>query len=118
MLSLSPSASLRAENAPQIVARAPLAPIVNRETPRNLSALPPSVRSLPPSLQIMALCDMLADAREQRNDRNATVRDLRQRLTRSEQSCERALRRLDAFAQLVRIHDPNLFERIENTLSR
>ena len=63
MLSLSPSASLHAENAPQTVSRAPLAPIVNRETPRNLSAIPPSVRCLPPSLQVVALCDMLADAR-------------------------------------------------------
>ena len=65
MLTLSPSASLRAENAPQTVSRATLVPIVNRETPRNLSAIPPSVRCLPPSLQVVALCDMLADARQQ-----------------------------------------------------
>ena len=63
MLTLSPSASLRAENALQTVARAPLAPIVNRETPRHLSAIPPAIRSLPLPLQVMALCDMLADAR-------------------------------------------------------
>lgn len=48
--------------------------------PRHLSAIPPSVRCLPPSLQVIALCDMLADAREQRNDRNAVVRDLRRQL--------------------------------------
>jgi hypothetical protein len=87
-------------------------------TPRNLSVVPPSIRALPPSLQIVALCDMLVDAREQRNDRNATVRDLRQQLAFAEQACGRALRKLDAFAQLVRFHDPNLFERIENALSR
>lgn len=118
MLSLSPTLAKRAAIALETVARAPLVPLVNRETPRHLSAIPPSVRCLPPSLQVVALCDMLADAREQRNDRNAVVRDLRHQLAFAEQACGRALRRLDAFAQLVRIHDPNLFERIENTLSR
>lgn len=63
MLSLSPSASLRAENAPQIVTRASLAPIVSDNMPRNLSAIPPAIRSLPLPLQVVALCDMLADAR-------------------------------------------------------
>lgn len=118
MLTLSPSSALRAELALQTVARATLAPIVNRETPRNLAALPPSIRTLPPSLQVVALCDMLADAREQRNDRNATVRDLRQRLTLSEQACGRALRQFDTFAQLVRIRDKSLFNSVCETLSR
>lgn len=118
MLSLSPTLAKRAAIALETVSRAPLAPLVNRETPRHLSAIPPSVRRLPPSLQVVALCDMLADAREQRNDRNAIVRDLRQRLTRSEQSCERALRQFDTFAQLVRIRDESLFNSICRTLSR
>lgn len=65
MLTLSPSLAKRAAIALETVARAPLVPLVNRETPRYLSALPPSVRALPPSLQIVALCDMLADARQQ-----------------------------------------------------
>ena len=91
--------------------------LANRETPRNLSAIPPSVRRLPPSLQVIALCDMLADAREQRNDRNATVRDLRQRLTLAEQACGRALRQFDTFAQLVRIRDKSLFNSVCETLS-
>lgn len=63
MLSLSPTLAKRAAMALETIARAPLSPLANRETPRNLSALPPSVRRLPPSLQIVALCDMLADAR-------------------------------------------------------
>ena len=42
-----------------------LAPLSNRETPRHLSALPPSVRALPIDLQVIALCDMLADSRRQ-----------------------------------------------------
>lgn len=118
MFSLSPTLAKRAAIALETVARAPLAPIVNRETPRNLSALPPSVRSLPIDLQVIALCDMLADAREQRNDRNAIVCDLRQRLNFSEQACCRALRKLDTFAQLVRIRNPQLFDSISDTLSR
>lgn len=118
MISLSPTLAKRAVIALETVARAPLLPIVDRQTPRNLSALPPSIRALPADLQVVELANMLADARDQRNDRNAVVRDLRQQLAFAEQACGRALRRLDAFAQLVRIHDPNLFERIENTLSR
>ena len=117
MLSLSPTLARKAAIALETVARAPLAPLSNRETPRHLSALPPSVRGLPPELQIVALCDMLADAREQRNDRNATVRDLRQRLTLAEQACGRALRQFDTFAQLVRIRDKSLFNSVCETLS-
>ena len=118
MLSLSPTLAKRAAIALETVARAPLLPIVDRQTPRNLSALPPAISALPLDLQVTELANLLADAREQRNDRNAVVRDLRRQLAFAEQACGRALRRLDAFAQLVRIHDPNLFERIENTLSR
>lgn len=118
MLSLSPTLAKRAAIALETVARAPFAPIVNRDTPRNLSALPPSIRALPVELQVAELANMLADAREQRNDRNSVVRGLRQQLALSEQACGMALRKLDTFAQLVRIHDSNLFERIENTLSR
>ena len=118
MLTLSPSASLRAENALETVSRAPLAPLSNREIPRHLSAIPPSVRCLPIDLQVVELANMLADAREQRNDRNATVRDLRQRLMLSEQACGRALRQFDAFVQLVRIRDESLFNSVCATLSR
>lgn len=63
MLSLSPTLAKRAAMALETVAHASLVPLANRETPRHLSAIPPSVRCLPPSLQIVALCDMLADAR-------------------------------------------------------
>ena len=51
--------------SPTFAKRAAIAPIVNRETPRNLSALPPSVRSLPVDLQVIVLCDMLVDARQE-----------------------------------------------------
>ena len=63
MLSLSPTLAKRAAMASETVARAPLAPIVNREIPRNLSALPPSIRALPVDLQVVELANMLADAR-------------------------------------------------------
>ena len=63
MLSLSPTLAKRAAIALETVSRAPLTPIVNRDTPRNLSALPPSIRALPLDLQVIALADMLADAR-------------------------------------------------------
>ena len=62
MLSLSPTLAKRAAIALETVARAPLLPIVDRQTPRNLSALPPSVRSLPVNLQVVELANMLADA--------------------------------------------------------
>ena len=51
--------------SPTFAKRAAIAPIVNRETPRNLSALPPSIRALPVDLQVIALCDMLVDARQE-----------------------------------------------------
>lgn len=63
MLSLSPALAKRAAIALETVGRAPLTPIHNANTPRNLSALPPSIRALPVDLQVVALCDMLADAR-------------------------------------------------------
>lgn len=65
MLSLSPTLAKRAAIALETVSRAPLVPIVNRGTPRNLSALPPSIRALPVDLQVAELANMLADARQQ-----------------------------------------------------
>lgn len=65
MLSLSPSSLFHAESILKTVSRAPLLPLVTAQTPRNLSALPPAIRALPVDLQIVALCDMLADARQQ-----------------------------------------------------
>lgn len=62
MLSLSPTLAKRAADALETIARAPLSPLANRETPRHLSAIPPSVRSLPTDLQVVALCDLLTDA--------------------------------------------------------
>jgi len=101
MLSLSPTLAKRVAIALETVARAPLAPIVNRDTPRNLSALPPSIRALPVELQVAELANMLADARAQRNDRNGVVQDLRKRLMFSEQACGRALRELDHARQQI-----------------
>lgn len=118
MLSLSPTLAKRAAIALETVSRVPLAPIVNRETPRNLSALPPSIRALPVELQVAELANMLADARAQRNDRNGVIRDLRQRLMFSEQACGRALRSFDTFAQLVRIKAPEVYESVNNILFR
>lgn len=63
MLSLSPSFTKRCADTLETVARAPLFPIVDRQTPRNLSALPSSVRALPADLQVVELANMLADAR-------------------------------------------------------
>lgn len=63
MLSLSPTLAKQATIALETVSRAPLAPIVNRDTPRNLSALPPSIRALPLDLQAIELANMLDDAR-------------------------------------------------------
>lgn len=65
MFSLSPTLCQRAALALETVARAPLPPLTASQTPRNLSALPPAIRTLPPELQVAALCDMLADARQQ-----------------------------------------------------
>ena len=65
MLSLSPTLAKRCADALETVARAPLTPIHSADTPRNLSALPPSIRALPADLQVVALCDMLADAKAQ-----------------------------------------------------
>ena len=74
MLSLSPTLAKRCADALETVSRAPLLPLSNRETPRNLSAIPPSVRRLPPSLQIVALCDMLADAQEEISRQQVGIR--------------------------------------------
>lgn len=101
MLSLSPTLAKRAAIALETVSRAPLAPIVNRDIPRNLSALPPSIRALPVELQVAELANMLADARAQRNDRNGVVLDLRKRLMFSEQAWRHALRELDHARQQI-----------------
>ena len=114
MLSLSPAVAKRCADALET----PLTPIITKDTPRHLADIPPSVRALPTDLQVVALCDLLADVREQRNDRNATVCDLRQRLRLTELAYGRVLRDFDSFAQLVRIRNESLFNSVCATLSR
>ena len=63
MLSLSPTLAKRAAIALETVARAPLSPIIDRQTPRNLANVPPAIRALPVELQVIELANMLDDAR-------------------------------------------------------